>query len=281
MRLSYKEVGDVVGLDEETVRQRVRRLQERGVIARWSVGVHPALFGRRLVRLELPALTGPARAKAFEALCAMEGALHLFDFYGGRLALAFYGEAGAGFDRQLARIAALWAAPTTIVEMRLPPLSVEPTSSDWRVVAALRRDPRAPYAELVARAGLSERTVRRSVERLVEGRAVWLMPIVEMERAEGSIPVAVRVFFADPRERGVADERLKRLSGIVFAASHPDQTQVSYGARRLAEVDELRHELEGMPGVARVEVDIMIRRVTPDAWIDVFVARRIEGSRDA
>jgi len=280
VRISNRDVAEAVGVDEETVRQRIRRLSERGILVRWSIALHPALLGRRMYRLELPALTGPARARAFDGLAAMGNVYHLFDFYGGRLALVVYAEEGAAFERQLALVGALWAPPTSVAEMRLPPPTVEPTVTDWKVLRALREDARAPYATIAKHAGLSERTVRRSVERLIEGRAMWLSPIAEMERAEGTIPTAIRIFYADPAMRAAVDGRLKALDGIIFATHYPDQTQLSYGARRLAEAEELREELARMPGVARVEVDIMIRRVTVDGWMDEIIARRIKESTD-
>lgn len=275
VRLSNRDVGEALGVDEETVRARVKRLEQQGILERWTIAVHPALLDRRMMRIELPPIpAGPSRQKAIEGLAALGNVYHIFDFYGGAAALVVYSAPGGALERQSQLLAALWAPPTAVAEMTLPPSTVELTAADWRLLAALRAGARDGYAEIAARAGMSERTARRRLDALVEGRAMWLSPIMAMERAEGLISTAVRVFYSDPAKRAPVDARLREIEGIVFFTTYPQQTQISFGARRLAEADELRAELAKAPGVDRVQVDIMLRRITADGWMDEEIARR-------
>lgn len=275
VRLSNREVADKLDVDEETVRTRIRKLEQAGIIQRWGIAVHPHLLGRRLMRVELPPLPPEAsRQKAMEGLAAMGGVYHVFDFYGGSAALVLYAEPGTAGERQMQLITALWSTPTVAAEMLVPPPTVEMEPADWRILRALRTDSRASHAELAHRAEMSERTLRRRLDALIEGRAVWLSPYMAMERAENLISTAVRVFYREPEKRGPTDERLKTIPGIVFFTTYPNHTQLSYGARRLSETDELRQELTAAPGVERVQIDVMLRRITADHWMDEAIEQR-------
>ena len=67
-RMSYRELGDRVSLSANAVGERVRRLQERGVIAGFQAIVDPDAAGRRLVALIDVRMGGPPDAERFERL---------------------------------------------------------------------------------------------------------------------------------------------------------------------------------------------------------------------
>jgi Lrp/AsnC family leucine-responsive transcriptional regulator len=67
-RSTWRELGDLVGLSPNATAERVRRLEERGVITGYTALLDPAAAGRRLVALVDVRLRGPADADRFEAL---------------------------------------------------------------------------------------------------------------------------------------------------------------------------------------------------------------------
>jgi Lrp/AsnC family leucine-responsive transcriptional regulator len=67
-RMSFRELGDRVSLSANAAAERVRRLQERGVIAGFQAIVDPDAAGRGLVAILDARLGGPADAERFERL---------------------------------------------------------------------------------------------------------------------------------------------------------------------------------------------------------------------
>lgn len=67
-RMSYRELGDRVSLSANAAAERVRRLQERGVIAGFQAIVDPDAAGRGLVALIDVRMGGPTDAERFERL---------------------------------------------------------------------------------------------------------------------------------------------------------------------------------------------------------------------
>jgi Lrp/AsnC family leucine-responsive transcriptional regulator len=69
-RLSFRELGQRVSLSANATAERVRRLQQRGVITGFTAILDPAAAGRSLVALIDIRLSGPGEAERFEGLVA-------------------------------------------------------------------------------------------------------------------------------------------------------------------------------------------------------------------
>lgn len=67
-RASWRELGDAIGLSANATAERVRRLEQRGVITGYTVLLDPAASGRRLVALVDVRLGSPGAVDRFEAL---------------------------------------------------------------------------------------------------------------------------------------------------------------------------------------------------------------------
>jgi Lrp/AsnC family leucine-responsive transcriptional regulator len=66
-RISYRDLGDAVGLSPNAAAERVRRLVERGVITRFTALVDPAAADRRLLALIDVQIARGTDPQAFEA----------------------------------------------------------------------------------------------------------------------------------------------------------------------------------------------------------------------
>jgi Lrp/AsnC family leucine-responsive transcriptional regulator len=66
-RISYRDLGNAVGLSPNAVAERVRRLVDRGVITRFTALVDPAAADRRLVALIDVQIARGTDPQAFEA----------------------------------------------------------------------------------------------------------------------------------------------------------------------------------------------------------------------
>jgi DNA-binding Lrp family transcriptional regulator len=69
-RATWREVGDVVGLSANAVAQRVRRLEQAGVVRAWTAVLDPALEGPSATALISLKITTDVDAPALEAAMA-------------------------------------------------------------------------------------------------------------------------------------------------------------------------------------------------------------------
>ena len=69
-RATWREVGDVVGLSANAVAQRVRRLEQAGVVRGWTAVLDPAIEGPSATALVSLKITTDVDAPALEAAMA-------------------------------------------------------------------------------------------------------------------------------------------------------------------------------------------------------------------
>lgn len=276
VRVSYAEVGRRVSLDEETVRARVKRMQEDGVIQGWRVMVNPGLLGRTVSRLVINAADDAAKERLLQALLAMDGVFLVFEFYGPSLGAVIACESGRALERHLDLLRLLGGEVTTS-PLTYPSPTVELTPQDWRIVQALRRDVRRAYGELAAELGLSERTVRRRVERMTEGKALILQATLDQTRVHGIVAAMFTVAHKDPAARGTVDAYLRKLPSVIFQWYEGPVSRVSLGRPNVSELDALRRDLAALPGVAHVRMDIQLRMLPSEGWMDDAIEARAKG----
>jgi Lrp/AsnC family transcriptional regulator, regulator for asnA, asnC and gidA len=276
VRVSYAEVGRRVGLDEETVRSRVKRMQEDGVITGWRVSVNPRVLGRSGARLDIRAADESAKERVLQALPAMDGVFLVFEYYGPFAGAAVAHASGGALERQAAVLRAM-GSEVAVFPLTYPDPTVELTAQDWRIVQALRKDVRRSYAELAEEVGLSERTVRRRVERLTSGKVLYLQATIDQLRIHGLVGAMFVVAHRDPAARGPVDAHLRKLPNLMFQSYEGPVSRVSVGARNVGELEVLRRDLAALPGVAEVRLLIQLRFWPSEGWIDEAIAVRAKG----
>ena len=82
-RATWREVGDEVGLSANAVAQRVRRLEQEGVVRGWTAVLDPVLEGEQGAALVLLKITTDADAEALEAaFAALPAVVEVLDLSG-------------------------------------------------------------------------------------------------------------------------------------------------------------------------------------------------------
>jgi DNA-binding Lrp family transcriptional regulator len=69
------------------------------------------------------------------------------------------------------------------------------TESDWKIIGSLQEDPWKPYRAISKELKISSKTVKRRVEALEKGAAVYLLADVNMRAVEGIIPADLLIFY--------------------------------------------------------------------------------------
>jgi DNA-binding Lrp family transcriptional regulator len=53
VRSSFRSLAKSIKIDQHAIRNRIRKLQEQGVIRRWYIAVNPAIFGLKTATLQI------------------------------------------------------------------------------------------------------------------------------------------------------------------------------------------------------------------------------------
>ncbi len=273
-RRSYTETAAALGFDEETVRLRIKRMEAEGVLQGWDLIVNPALLGRAFLRVVTQVGDGVDKADAIARVGLIEGVLWVFENMGPTFGVVAFVEPGGASDRCVKLVEAITKGPTAgfPVSTASPDITMSPR--DWRLLAALRQGPRDRLVDIAERSGLSEKTVRRRVQDFVDGRACFLTMRLDFAKARGVIPVEVKVWLNSARDRGPIDAYLQTLPHPTFSRYDGDVSQQSFLAETVGQVEEVRSGLAMLPGIARLRLEVLVRRPVFNAWLDEQIAAR-------
>ena len=101
-RKSYADVARKLGVDEETVRNRLRRMRESGHLLGWCLFPNPALLGRTAVSLLLEFDASSSKEDAILRLKQVEGVTNIASNYGNSLEVMVFDD-GEGVSSQRSR----------------------------------------------------------------------------------------------------------------------------------------------------------------------------------
>lgn len=279
-------LADALGVTPKTVRERVQRMEDRGVIARYEAYPEPGQLDLDVTAVHLAVPEGTDKAHVVETLALLDGVFKVTDLRGPGLLVGL----GIRTDRDRARRMRLLAREVgdgdpQALALRRGRRDQRPlTALDWRIVAALRGRADRPLAEVAEAVGVSYRTVKRRVDRMQEERSLCIAPVVDVARIDGVVPFDLFVVLED----GADDDAVSRVAGLF-----PDrriQRYVPPGkdrwfvdlllyAHTLAEVEDMRRKAAGTEGVARVETFLRRAAVETD-WLDALIEARAADGGD-
>ncbi|MHB8605622.1 MAG: AsnC family transcriptional regulator [Thermoplasmatota archaeon] len=279
-RLSAGDIARRVHVDRTTVRDRLKAWRDEGFLLEQRVYPSPALLGYTYAAGGLK-VAPAAKSAVLDALAGVDGVLTRVEYLGEWIGV------GHAFDtpEALAARLALFASLPGVASVQepffppAPPVAVQPTPLDWRVMDALARLGVSSLAAVAADVGVSTRTITRRYERLVRAQALWYVPSLDFTVPRAGV-MAKLIVSASPR----ADERAiaKRL-GARFAHAHTipghygDGTaffEVLDSFHTVGAVEDAEREVSAFPGVAEVESLFPKRFLAGGDWLRDRLAAR-------
>jgi DNA-binding Lrp family transcriptional regulator len=266
-RQSFQALGRKVSLSAPAVRDRLRRLEERGIVQGYWVSIVPAVFGRQDL---LVSFDGDwSREEAIKALAAPDVAWVAWKVDGGLTVEVWPHDVG----RAVATVRRFLGRAPSWHGVAEPEWSGELTRLDWRVLDVLIDEPRAPVDRLASSTGLSPKTVRKHLTGLIRGRAIYVVPRLGFLKDSGEIVyhlvVAGTISFAD----------LRQVLGDTELIHETQDTPKKYlfcRANSLGEMTSKNHAVEHLPGVTSVQVSLNREMMFGTEFVHRLVRERIK-----
>ncbi|MDQ3967062.1 MAG: AsnC family transcriptional regulator [Thermoproteota archaeon] len=197
IRRSFRSLAKSIKIDQHAIRNRIRRLQEQGVIRRWYIAVNPAIFGLKTANLQIFLLDNSDKDEIMQKISSSFPNMgFLCNHLEPKLIVILYYRDAKDLDQDIDKLMKMTKA--TCVN-KMPKLFTEYeaklTESDWKIIGSLQEDPWKSYQAISKELKISSKTVKRRVEALAKGAAVYLLADVNMRAVEGIIPADLLIFY--------------------------------------------------------------------------------------
>jgi len=264
-RQSYEAIARRVGVDEETVRNRVKGYHRSGFIQDWRTIVNPNLLRSGELALWLDVNPPTSKDEVVEKIRLMPGVVLIGHYYGTLLAIVLRYHDESAVKRQIELIRRVAEVDTFVVgKVPFPRCSRSLGKTDWGIVRALQREPRKPCVAIAKELGLSSRTVRRRMQRMIDERAIFGFPALNPRAAQGSVMSTLLVTYTMEQKREVDEKIGTHLDAYLWHVFH----MLPYGIGDplvcgfnlilpdVGEAEEVLRWAKRLPGILGVRIDL-------------------------
>ncbi len=279
-------IARVTGTSVNTVKDRIARMSELGIIAGYQAVPNLRHLGLQGEAYHLRFASDAAKDQAMPRILAVDGLLELHDFLGRGACADFAFKDTAALKRILAALSAgsQDGAPRHFYNREMPKVTRSLTALDWRIVQALRADPRATPADLAPTVGVSTRTVKRHLTRMAAEGSLFLVPMLDPSKADGLFLFELLVYLREgtgPRPMAALRTAFhdEHVYAYVPASAELGNFDLLLFARTSAEVEALRRRAEQVEGVVRAEAWLFRAFLGFPTWLDAAIeqaAHRVE-----
>jgi len=269
VRRSFRSLAKSIKIDQHAIRNRIRRLQEQGVIRRWYIAVNPAIFGLKTATLQFFL---PANSDKDEIMQKIYSSFPNMGFLCNhlepKLIVILYYKNTKDLDHDIDKLMKITKA--TYVN-KMPKLFTEYgaklTESDWKIIGSLQEDPWKPYRAISKELKISSKTVKRRVEALAKGAAVYLLADVNMRAVEGIILADLFIFYENRSNINSAVKDKTRLQiteylgdQLVFFDPNfaPDMDHFGLILSSISKSQEIQKWASGREGVKQSDISILL-----------------------
>ncbi len=275
---SYRLIVERLKVAEGTVRARIERLYRTGFIKGWRLLVNPHLLGFTAIALGFDVPRSTLKHDLVEKLRSIPGMLVINSYHGSFLALHFYCEDDQSLNMTLELISKLSKGENRVIsKLPYPACFIKLSIRDWRIIQALRIDPNKSYNAISEEIGMSSRTVRRRLSRMIREKALFAILSREPKALEGAVMADLTVTYSDRASKnGVNQEILKRLGDHIYYAG----ITAEFGLFGLILPNvpiarEAENKVRKLEGVEHARVDLLEERIELYNALDHQVARRM------
>ena len=273
-RLSYRSLAQRVSLSAPAVRERLNRLEARGILQGYWLYIDPNALDREDLMVFYRG--DWKREDALKALSVEDVAFVAWKL-DGSLSVQVWPMDRAKPIKDLSMILESGPSGQTFTKRREEGQRL--SLIDLRIIDALVDDPLTPFEVLVRKTGLSPKTVRKHLQLMIKDETIFIMPRLGSFAEPGDLVYHLTVAGTAGRSE------LRRVLGEYFVVSETSEPPIKYllcRANDLAEVTMRTLAVKKLPGIDNVEVTLNRELLVGTGFVHSLVRGKIrqqEGER--
>ena len=266
-RLSYRSLGQRVSLSAPAVRERLNRLEAKGILQGYWLYIDPNALDREDLMVFYRG--DWEREDALKALDVADVAFVALKL-DGSLSVQVWPRDRAKPIKDLTMTLQARPSGQTFTERKEKDQKV--SLIDLRIMDALVDDPLTPFEELVRKTGLSPKTIRKHLQLMIKTETIFMMPRLGSLAERGDLVYHLTVTGT------VGRNELRRVLGEALVVSETSEPPLKYllcRADDLAEVTVRTQAVRKLPGVDYVEVTLNRELLIGTDFVHSLIRRKI------
>ena len=246
-RQSYRTLGQRVSLSAPAVRDRLKRLEDRGILQGYWLYPDPAIFDRNDLMIFYRG--DWKRQDALKALSVDDVVFVTWKLDGGLSIQTWPIDPKKTVKDLNGSLGSRPSGQTFTQAQAHPTVGLV----GWRIMEALVDDPTKGFEQLVSETGLSPKTVRKHLQSLIQTETVFIMPRL------GSLADSGELIYSLAVTGRVGPNDLRQVLGEAFVISSSEQPPMKYllcRANDLSDVTSRTRAARKLPGIESVELTI-------------------------
>ncbi len=274
-------IGRKLGLDEKTVRLRVKRMEDTDFIKYYQATPSITLFGMKCQgTYRFEAMNIATKYGVVKFIHDLFGVVEAFDYLGPTISISMAGTS----PKEIQELAEQVAGKFELTKMSLGdhPLRdsrSRPDRLDWQIIEKLRYDAHATAKEVADALSITPRMSGYRIERLIDSGVVLIRPVINTQKQEGlvfyTMIVSVEISKQDAVVRTLQETRGKKLWSMQVTPN--GVLLVNLFGFTLAEPEEAAMDLLAIEGVKWCSISILKEVIEPKRpnWIDVLIRKQV------
>lgn len=283
-RVSPLAIGRKLGLDEKTVRVRVKKMEDDGFIKYYQAMPSLALFQlKNMNTYRFEALNIGTKHRVIEYVQELPFIVEAIDYLGQVVSVSIAGTSSEEIDQVAAGLANRFELYKWILGSRIirEPVSVG-DRLDWQVIQKLRYDALSGVKELSESLSITPRMVEYRIKKLLGSGMLLVRAIINSQKQQGLIFYELEISVDETKQYEV----IKRLSEIYAEKLWSVRTLAAgillgnFFAFTLAEPEEAYVNTLKLEGVRSCSLFIFKETVEPKRpnWMDGLIEQKIASS---
>lgn len=187
-RESDRQIGKELGISGGAVRARIRKMENSGIIEKFSIRVEPPILNYGVLYF---VVSGQNMEEILEQVSLVGEPFFVVPCIGGITVCSIVVKEDLGQKIELAKKIMKDVRILSIFEAESLGYSLKLTKTDLMIVEELLNDPRQKIELIAKKTNLSTKTVTRCLEKLQESEGIQFTLIYNPKKIEGFIPYAI------------------------------------------------------------------------------------------
>ena len=278
--VSPSTIGRIVGLDEKTVRLRIKKMEEDGFIKHYQVVPNLGLFGLGSTgRYRFEALNLATKRRVVDFTHEVPQVLETFDYLGQSVSISFAGVSSRDVQKSADEIASRFElAKWNLHEASVRSCPQRMDRLDWQIIKEMRYSARRSTTDLAKALSITTRMAEYRMRRLMESGAMTVRASIDPRRQTGLVFYELELTVAEANQvhlaRALAEKHGEKLWSTVasnnvmlaslfcFSLGEPEDTSIDAA------------KLEGVKSCTLYVLKEVIEPRGPN-WIDWKIEERL------